>query len=290
MKKTKAQMRQIIAGYGFISIWIIGFLAFSLYPLVYSFYLSLNNVTITANGIQTSFLGAENYYKLFTLDLQFVQDLLGYFQHIMMNVPLVIILSLIIALLLNSKIKGKSIFRGIYFLPVIIISGPLLEIFYKNQVFEQMIDFENIKILQIIAQSNIGFVTQIIEFLTTGIVETLWYTGVPIVIFIVGLQKLPKDMYEASYIDGASAWQSFWKLTLPSLGGYIMINTIYTVIQISFMDNQPLIKILSSRMFDLKYGFGYAAAIAWVLFAVLILVIAVFMGILFIFSRKKGGK
>lgn len=290
MKREKSYIRHVLTGYAFIGIWIIGFLVLSLYPLIYSLYLSFNNVNIGAEGITTQFVGFENYYKLFTFDMEFIQNIMRFAKEIIISVPLVIILSIIIAMLLNSKVKGQTVFRAIYFLPVIIISGPLLEIFNNNMAFENMINFKNINILYAIQDSSYGFVISIVIFLVTNIVKILWYTGVPILIFIVGLQKIPKDMYEASYIDGASVWQSFWKLTLPSLVGYIVINIIFTVIQIATMDNQPIIKIISSRMFDLSYGFGYAASIAWVFFIILILVIGIFLGITMLPVMKKGRK
>ncbi len=291
-KVSKSRLRHIITGYAFISVWVIGFVVFSLYPLINSFTLSLNKVNIGASGIQSTYIGSKNYGELFTLDVEFIQALIKYFQQIIVSVPLVIILSLVLAILLNSKIKGQTVFRAIFFLPVIIISGPVMEILTKNKIFETMITFDNSGIFKILETNDVEWLATTVVFLVTNIGNLLWYTGVPILIFIVGLQKIPKDMYEASFIDGASPWQSFWKLTLPSLVGFILINIIFTVIQISTMDNQPIIKIITNRMFDLKYGFGYASSVAWVYFLVLLVVIGLFVLLTLIpgLKNRKGGK
>ncbi len=291
-KVSKSRIRHIITGYAFISVWIIGFAVFSLYPLIYSFSLSLNKVNIGATGIQSTYIGSQNYSQLFTLDVEFLQALIRYFQQIIISVPLVIILSLVLAILLNSKLRGQTIFRAIFFLPVIIISGPVMEILTKNKIFETMITFDNSSVFALLESNNIDWLATTVVFLVTNIGNLLWYTGVPILIFIVGLQKIPQDMYEASFIDGASPWQSFWKLTLPSLVGFILINIIFTVIQISTMDNQQIIKIITSRMFDLKYGFGYASSVAWIYFLVLLFVIGIFVVITLIpgFRKRRGGK
>lgn len=291
-KINKRKLTQALVGYAFISIWLIGFAVFSLYPLINSFSLSLNKVNIGATGITSTYIGSQNYSEIFTLDVKFMQALLQYVQEIIVSVPLVIILSLVIALLLNSKIKGQSFFRGIFFLPVIIISGPVVEILTKNDVFKTMITFDNNAIFAMLDANGVEWLSKTVTYLVTNIGSLLWFTGVPVLIFIVGLQRIPHDMYEASYIDGASSWQSFWKLTLPSLVGFMLINVIFTVIQISTIDTQPIIKIITSRMFDLKYGFGYASAIAWAYFIVLFIVIAIFSGLVLLpgIRNKRRGK
>ncbi len=280
-KLSKNEKRHIGYGYVFISLWLVGFLVFALYPIAYSLFLSMNSVNISATGIDATYIAVENYSSLFTLDMAFLQNFIRYYKEVMVSVPLVIILSLVIALLLNSGIRGQSVFRAIYFLPVIIISGPILEIFDSNNVFNGMIT------MSLDMEMLSGGILNVVAFLVTNIVEILWYTGVPILIFIVGLQKIPRDMYEASFIDGASPWQSFWKLTLPSLVGYIVINIIFTVVQISTMDNQPIIKLINDKMFDIKYGFGYASATAWVYFLMIITVILFYLGIVALFNRKE---
>lgn len=288
IKASKTKIQQAAVGYGFISLWIIGFLVFSLYPIIYSIILSLNKVVIGPDGIQMTSIGLQNYSKLFTLDVDFLSHLVDYFKEVFISVPLVIILSMVIAKLLNSKIPGQTLFRTLFFLPVIIISGPVMDIFVKNLLFETLLDFESVTLLQAIENSSYGILSDVVVFLVKNIADILWYAGVPIIIFITGFQKLPKDMYEAASIDGASGWQCFWKLTLPSLVGFIGINVVFSVIQISTIDSMPIIKTIGNKMFDTNYGFGYAASIAWVYFIAMLMMIGVFGLLIMMMQRRKN--
>ncbi|MFI3253332.1 MAG: sugar ABC transporter permease [Eubacteriales bacterium] len=287
MKKQSNRLkRNAMTGYLFISLWIVGFLLFSVYPIVYSLYLSFQEVVIGAESISTTAVGFENYSSLFTLNMEFMRNLMDYFKKMLVSVPLVVILALILAKLLNTKTKGQTLFRTIFFMPVIIISGPIMEIFTKNLVFETLIDFESLTLLNSIERSSFSMLSDVVVFLVQNISDILWYTGVPIVIFITGFQRISPEVYEAASIDGANAWQCFWKITLPTMVGFIIINAIFTVVQISTMDSMPIVSSISSSMFNLNLGFGYAAAMAWVYFLAMLLVIIAFIGLISIF--KKG--
>lgn len=288
MKIKNNKSKEGLMGYAFISLWIVGFLIFSVYPIIYSFYLSLNEVLIQADGIKTIPVQLKNYTNLFTLNMEFLRNLLDYFKTMFISVPLVVILALILAKLLNSKTKGQTLFRTIFFMPVIIISGPIMEIFTKNLVFESLIDFESLTLLNSIQRSSLVLLSDVVIFLVTNIADILWYTGVPIVIFITGFQRLPGDIYEAASIDGASAWQCFWKLTLPAMIGFIAINIVFTVIQMSTIDSMPIISSISSAMFDMNKGFGYATAMAWIYFIAMLVIISIFM--LIMYFIRKGEK
>ncbi len=284
--KNNNKSKEGLMGYAFISLWIVGFLIFSVYPIFYSFYLSLNEVIIQADGIKTIWIQFQNYSSLFTLNMEFLRNLLDYFKTMFISVPLVVILALILAKLLNCKTKGQTLFRTIFFMPVIIISGPIMEIFTKNLVFESLIDFESLTLLNSIQRSSLVLLSDVVIFLVTNIADILWYTGVPIVIFITGFQRLPGDIYEAASIDGASAWQCFWKLTLPSMVGFIAINIVFTVIQMSTIDSMPIISSIGSAMFDMNKGFGYATAMAWIYFIAMLSIILIFMLIMFLIGKR----
>ena len=126
MKLTNKK-RDAIAGYSFISIWIVGFLFLSAFPLLTSFYYSFNEVIIDGQqGLVTTFTGFNNYVNAFTTDVEFLNALREYLVDIAVYLPLIIIISMILAILLNQKIKGRGFFRSVYFLPVIISSGPVI--------------------------------------------------------------------------------------------------------------------------------------------------------------------
>ncbi|HOJ94205.1 MAG TPA: sugar ABC transporter permease, partial [Fervidobacterium nodosum] len=123
--KIRLRTREAINGLLFISPWIVGFLIFTLIPLIRTFIFSLNDVKVTAEGVKTFFVGLKNYKDAFLTDVNFPQLVIDYFVQMVVYVPIIVSFAMIVALLLNINIKGRDIFRTIYFLPVVIASGPV---------------------------------------------------------------------------------------------------------------------------------------------------------------------
>lgn len=267
MIKLTNRTRHALVGYAFVSAWIVGYAIFTLWPMIYSCFLSFNKVRITPLGIKTRFVHFDNYKYAFTSDPKFIEQLVIYLKTIVFNVPIIIVFSLIIALLLNQKIVGKGIFRTIFFLPVIITSGPVI-----NELMSQKVSAISIKqygIFSMINQNMAPIIADPISYLFQQIIMMLWFSGVPILIFLAGLQKIDKEMYEAANIDGASAWEAFWKITLPSLRSLILVNVIYTIVSLSTFSLNGIIKLIKGDMFDTYTGFGYATALAWIYFVII---------------------
>jgi oligogalacturonide transport system permease protein len=261
--------------------WLIGFLVFSVYPIIQSFIFSFNDVTVTAaKGIIQTGVGWSNYVAVVSADPDFIADLEKYLQQIIIYVPIIMVASLVLALLLNSIKKGKGFFRTIFFLPVIIASGPVIQLFIDQGVtsFNVNIDYT------LLAASVPDFLVGLLKTLITNFIIILWFSGLQTLVFLSGLQKLDKSMYEAAKIDGASSWECFWKITLPALNPVIVINVIFTVVFQSTFAINPLINRISTDMYNPEKGYGYACAEAWVYFLVMILVLAFFV---VIFRRKN---
>lgn len=275
MKKPMSRkLRENLIGYSFIGIWIIGFLVFMLYPLFTSIFYSLNNVRFTADGITTTFIGFENYGQIFQIEegFVFVESLLDFLKEIVLQLPVIIVFAILISLLLNQNIKGRGIFRSIFFLPVIISSGPVI-----NELISQGAGGTNIfssygfiTILE--ARLAPAFATPIVN-LFSQIIIIFWFSGVQILIFLAGLQKIDNQIYEAAEIDGAGPWQVFWKITMPSLKNLIFINAIYTIVLLSTFSENSVILAIKSNMFNTTTGFGVASAMAWMYAAVVLLMI-----------------
>ena len=123
--KFRLRTKEAIKGFIFISPWIVGFLVFTLIPLIRTFFYSLNEVKVTAEGVRTLFLGLKNYKDSFLTDVDYPQLLIDYFLQMIVFVPIIVSFALVMSLLLNIEIKGRSVFRTIYFLPVVIASGPV---------------------------------------------------------------------------------------------------------------------------------------------------------------------
>ncbi|HZG75997.1 MAG TPA: sugar ABC transporter permease [Paenibacillus sp.] len=276
--KLRIRLREELTGFSFIGIWIVGFLVFTLVPLARTLWFSLNDVKVTAEGIKTTYVGLQNYKNAILLDVSFGETIVHYAIEMFVYVPVIIVFALLVSLLLNAKLRGKGIFRTIYFLPVIISSGPVIQQL-EDQGATTLPGIQEIIALSQLEEMFPDVIADLLTFLLTSFITILWFSGVQMLIFLAGLQKLDASMYEAASIDGASRWESFWKLTLPSLNGMIVVNIVYTVITQSVFSLNPVIQLIQRAMFDPATGMGYSAAMAWMYFVVLLLLLGLFVWI-----------
>lgn len=290
--KVTHKRRSSVVGLTFISLWIVGYLIFALYPMAYSFYLSLFKVRLDGADVLLQFEGFNNFAAAFLYDPYFVEILVEYILEMLLNVPITIVFALIIAMLLNQPIKGKGIWRTIFFLPVIITSGPVIREL-MDQGATTLPNIEQYGIIDLVLSNLNEALASPIQTLFDTILLILWFTGIQILIFLAGLQKIDKEIYEASMIDGAGPWESFWKITLPQVMPLISVVIIYTTVSMSvFSLNEVIIYIQNvmlgeSTVGTLTTGYGYSAALAWIYFIVMVLIILLFVGALNI-RRKKS--
>ncbi len=285
LKSGKLEKRDASRGYLFMIPWFIGVAVFLAYPLGTSFWYSLNGIRNTPQGLFYTFKQFGNYTNILVRDPDFIVELVDYVTSTILSVPIIVVFALIIAMMLNMKIKGKSFFRLIFFLPVIIVSGPILGMLTEEGAGSiSAIDMN--AITAAISGVLPRMLAEPISDLFNNMITTLWYSGVQILIFLSGLQKIDKSMYEAAKIDGGSGWECFWKITLPNIKPMILLNVVYTVIFISSNSQNPIIGLIQTSMFsgDQDKGYGYAAAMAWLYSVVVILIVGLFA--LLLMTRK----
>ncbi|MDF2542333.1 MAG: transporter permease [Herbinix sp.] len=287
-KRRGMEKRKAFYGYLFTLPWLIGFLSFTLYPLASSLHMSLNKVQISAEGINTTFVGTGNLIYALTLDFEFLEAVIETGRFVIVLTPLIVILALILAMLLNKKLMFRTFFRAIYFLPVIIISGGLMSSLEKNGVFD-IIDLTENGILRWMNYTNFRQVYLIIELLLKNIFSVLWFSGVQILIYLSGLQKLDQATYEAAYIDGASSWQVFWKLTFPAMKQFTTLNIVYTIVLLATFPSSKVVALIKSNMFGQGdyQGLGYSSALAWIYFVMIILIMSLFLLLTGIGKERK---
>ncbi|WP_312025061.1 carbohydrate ABC transporter permease [Listeria booriae] len=273
-------------GYLFILPWIIGFLIFTAFPIIYSIYLSFFKVTITTRGIQTVFVKFQNFQQAFTGDIDFLNKVWTFTKEIFIAVPLIVILALIIAILLNQDIKFRGFFRTIFFLPVIIASGPVLAKL-MGQGITSIPAVKESFIYRMALDNSDFFLAPVLIYILDNTIVLLWFSGVQILIFIAALQKMDPQAYEAAKIDGASTWEIFWKITLPSLYPMIFVNIIYTTVMYSVSTLNPVIDHIKVNMFKLQSGFGYSSALSWIYFVIISLILLIMAAVVMFFNRKK---
>lgn len=275
--------RKAVAGYLFISPWLIGFLAFTAYPMFDSLYMSFNKVYVSTTGIAAQWIGWGNYAYAFFTDPQFLVTLVTFLESAVLEVPVIIVFSLFVALLINQPIRLKGAFRAVFFLPVVITSGQVV-----NQLFSQ--GAGTVPLVQkygiiTLLQTDLGpALSAPIISVIQQLIMVLWFSGVQILIFLAGLQKVNSQTYEAAAIDGASPWQSFWKITLPEVKPFIIVNVVYTIVNLFTDSLNTVVTLIKTDMFDLTLGYGYANALAWIYFIVTFVIMAL---VILVFGRNE---
>ena len=277
--------REALLGLAFVGIWIIGFLLFTLIPLIQTFNFSMNQVTVEATGIKLDFINWANYSRALLTDPTFVGLLIEYAIETLVSVPIVIIFSLIIAMFLNMKFKLKGLFRTIFFLPVVITSGPVIQEL-TAQGATSVPGLTDTVAVAAFLETLPRYLRNPVEYLLTSFILILWFSGVQILIYLSQLQKIDKSIYEAASIDGASSWETFWKITLPSLSKTTLINAIYTIITLSHFSENKVIKYIYSQTYAVQGGIGYSSAMSFIYFIVLILILAI-VAMLLVGRRQK---
>lgn len=206
-------------------------------------------------------VGFANYIEIFQKDIYFTERVQSFFVNTLFSLPVILIFSLLIAMLINQKIKGKGLFRTLFFLPIIVVSGPVLEMLMGEGATTVPL-IEQYGLYSILGELPY-FLIEPITYLFSQLIMILWYSGVPILIFLAALQKIDTVLYEAALIDGASSWVAFWKITLPALRMMILINAIYTLVFLATSEINEVIILIRSNMLSPDKGYGIASAMAW---------------------------
>jgi len=236
------------------------------------------------------------FERIFTEEPYHLSQISATFEDVLLVVPLVVIFALILALMLNQKIKGIGIFRTIFFIPVILLSGNMLMNFERNSLLT-VPAIANGTISSFMTDYFPDLFNEVLLNAFGQIVLILWLSGVQILIFLAGLQKMDKSIYEAARIDGASIWELFWKITLPAMIPLIYINIIYTTIIYANLSNNALIQLITSSSDEsrslagtltdeINYGRAYSAALSWILFGIELTVIGFYSLVVRLSSKK----
>lgn len=299
-KKLPNRIKKTIIALAFISPWFIGLLYIGIPILFKSIRMALSDKYYYINDVGWQITGEwhnfTQFKRIFTEEPYHLKQILFTGQDILGVVPLVVVFALILALMLNQNIKGRAIFRTIFFIPVILLSGNMLANFQSNGLLT-VPAIANGTISSFITSYFPEVFTEVILQTFGKIVLILWLSGVQILIFLAGLQKMDKSIYEAAKIDGASMWEIFWKITLPALIPLIYLNVIFTTIVYSNLSNNALVQIINihsdeagtlggTLTDEVNYGRAYSAALSWVLFFIQLAVISFYMLITRLASKR----
>ncbi|MCL2765651.1 MAG: sugar ABC transporter permease [Treponema sp.] len=284
--------KNAVTGYLFLLPFIIGFLAFMFYPIVESLQMVFSDVKIdTENyGFTMDFVGIENLRRVVAVDPEFNRFLAEEIARMVLIVPAIIIFSLFVALILNQEFKARGFVRAIFFLPVILSSGVMIGLETNNSLLNSMAEIikesnlmkssvtkvlEDILVAEGAASDFMGYIFAIIN----QIYDIAMASGIQIIIFLSALQTIPPSMFEAAKIEGATAWECFWKITFPMVSSLILVNIVYSVVDYFIRtDNRVMAKINFTTLRMLNFSFG--TAMAWVYFLAVISIIGIAMAII----------
>ena len=285
-KITSFQKRQDKYGYLFMLPWILGFAMFTAFPFIFTIYLSFTNVRQTVLGFDIKWSGLDNYITALFKNVDFTPAILEYLFMILPYTFIVVILSFILAYMLNRITFLRGFLRTVYFLPVIIMSGPvmsqLLDSTANGSEMGDILEFANIFIIQMIMAYSFDMAVMLINiFQQLSII--LWFTGIPIILYINGLQKINPNMYEAAQIDSANSWQILWKITIPIIKPTVLVVTIFTIANIGTFSLNPVYDLIRTATENTNGGLGIAATFAW-LYSLLVLLL---IGLVFLILRNR---
>ena len=275
-RSLRPRTRSTITGTLFFLPWLIGFFAITAYPLVYSLVICFNQVQIKPGAIELKPVGWEYFRQAFAVDTEYPTKLLSSLASVLMGTPLVVVFSLVIALLLNRRFRGRTVYRIVFFLPVVIMSGPVMsELMTESSAMSINMDIMGLR--SILMELDYGWARILLTFLNS-FVRILWFCGVQIIVFLAGLQKVDRNMYEAAAIDGATAWEAFWKITLPHLRPIILLNAIYTIIEMGTAADDATNGKIVGAIRDIARPYSYAAVLSWIYaFGLLLLILLAFL-------------
>lgn len=286
MKKPKLTIegRKAMSGRLFILPFTIGFLLFFLKPALESLTFVFNDVSLKVGGFTMQFVGLKNLKYIFLTDPDFNKNLVSSMTSLLYKVPVVIIASLFFAIVLNSKFHGRTFVRAVFFLPVIIASGVVMEIINSDTFATSLISSSEGMKTTVSASSygltsllvDMGLNEKVVEYfsyISSNLYDLMWRTGIQMIIFLAALQSISPSLYEASEVEGASAWENFWMITIPMISPMILINVVYTIID-TFADSANVVMDQINSVFaDQQYD--RAAAMSWVYFLIIGLLLAI---------------
>ncbi|MBQ7346729.1 MAG: sugar ABC transporter permease [Clostridia bacterium] len=308
-KIASLDRRKARAGWFFVLPFIIGFILIYL-PMVYeSILLSFHTIDIAGSsgaGYALEYVGWKNYSDALFVDPDFVQTLVTGLSQLAFDIPAILIFSLFMAVMLNQKAAGRGAFRAIFFIPVILSTGIMESIAAADIMGEYMEDSSGIDdgsgqstadqlistmdMEKLFANMKVG--TEIVEYVTTAInniYDIVNRAGVQMLIFLAGLQSISPAIYESCKIDGATAWETFWKITFPMISPMILVNGVYTIIDSFTTESNPVMSYISS-VYSQADGNVLSSAMAWIYFVIVIAIVAVIASVLsaFVFYSRKN--
>ncbi|MFP4661086.1 MAG: carbohydrate ABC transporter permease [Halanaerobiales bacterium] len=294
-KRLTLRQRRVAAGYLFSIPFLLGFILFFLYPFIQAFAFSLNELSMTREGFELAFKGLENYHFAINVHKSFFRVFIENIMNMLVHVPLVLAFSFFSALIINQKFRGRFLARLIFFLPVIMSAGIIIQMDTGDMISQLMhgaeqsgFVFGGMGLRYFLYSTNLPMV--MIDFVLGAvdrIPDIIQASGIQILIFLAGLQSISPSIYEAADVEGASRWECFWLITLPLLSPIIITNTVYTIID-TFVTpgNEVVMLIREVSMEGAGYGVSMAMAVIYFLSIMILLALIIKIATRWVFYQE----
>ena len=291
-KKQTLYSRQALTGHLFCMPLYIGAVLFFIVPIARSIQYVFSQVYPEIGSMTVEKVGFENIRYIFRVDPDFVTNLIKSVTDLLYKVPFILVVSLFLAIVVNQKFKGRTLVRAIFFLPTVVASGVIINIIQSDVLSATMMTGEETGIFNstVLTEflSETGLNVKLVEYFTTitnHIFDLLWKTGVQVLMFLAALQNISPSLYEASAVEGATAWENFWMITFPMMIPIILVNTVYTVVD-SFTDvSGGVMGQIVGTINNTEYG--KAAAMGWTYTLLILLVLGLVFFIFALPQRKE---
>ena len=305
-KPASLDAKKARAGWIFVLPFVIGFIILYIPMLIKSIEFSFSEIHVERTGGYTlEFIGFENYSDAIFSDANFIRTLTESLQQLVFDVPVIVIFGLFMAIMLNQKMIGRAVFRAILFIPVILTTGLIDQIDQGNAAMnymstggidgaaeaEGMISVQDIT--NLLGNMTVG--SELVSFvvgLVNNIFDIVNRSGVQMLIFLSGLQSISPAIYESCKMDGATGWETFWKITFPMISPMILVNTVYTVID-SFTSESNTVMQYITRVYNYETQSlrprELSSAMSWLYFLIVLLMIGLVALILsaFVFYQRR---
>lgn len=290
-KKTRIsyERKKRLYGYAFIALWLVGTIYMFIIPLVTSVHYSLSKTalvsedkvadypTMSGPGIYCEWNNFQNYIDIFTNDQEYIPNLINSISAMPGDTFMILVFSLFIALLLNQEFKGRGLARAIFFIPVLVATGPVLSVINGDMTsqgigeasqFSSLFEVNMVdEFLEFMGFANISqSVADQLSEVASNLFNLIWRCGIQTIIFLSALQQIPTSAKEAAQMEGATGWEFFWKITFPTISPMILANLIYTVIDCFVDSTNPVMQEVLAK--NTNWQYGLSTSMAWTYFAI----------------------
>ncbi len=292
--KLSLTQKRALNGYLFTSLFTIGFILFFLYPMIQSIIFSISELEMSADGFKLNFIGTKNFHEVLFVNAKFVRQFVESILKTLIDIPAVIMFSFFIAVMLNQKFRGRTLARVIFFLPVILTAGVIFEVQQSDYLNNAMgmgeittaagggASFAGAAVRMFLLQLKMP--ETLIAYIISIVGRLTWIvsaSAIPILIFLAGLQSIPQSLYEASRMEGATAWENFWKITFPMMTPLLLTNTVYVIVNSFTSPDNELVKLIQFTTWDSgARGFGLGAAMSWFYFLAIVIILGIIVKVI----------